>query len=92
MKQCMAETPRVVLLMVPYAGFDRGLLEGISRYTQLRGPWRSYRPIDYPEVPWPASESVGGSLHGQEYLSAGPGNLLSRLRQWEATGVIGSRI
>lgn len=85
----MTETPRVVLLMVPYAGFDRGLLEGISRYTQLRGPWRFYRPIDYPEVPWPASESVGGSLHGQEYLWAGPGTLLSRLRQWKATGVMG---
>jgi LacI family transcriptional regulator len=79
----------VVLLMVPYAGFDRDLLEGISRYTQLHGPWMFYRPNDYPEVPWPASESVGGSLQGQEYLSAGGGNLLARLRQWGATGVIG---
>jgi LacI family transcriptional regulator len=85
----MAKTPRVVLLMVPFAGFDRDLLEGISRYTQFHGPWMFYRPNDYPEVPWPASESVGGSLQGQEYLSAGGGNLLPRLRQWGATGVIG---
>jgi LacI family transcriptional regulator len=85
----MTKTPRVVLLMAPFAGFDRGLLEGISRYTQLHGPWMFYRPNDYPEVPWAASESVGGSLHGQEYLSAGGGGLLRRLRQWKATGVIG---
>ena len=85
----MTKTPRVVLLMVPFAGFDRGLLEGISRYTQLHGPWMFYRPNEYPEVPWPASESVGGSLQGQEYLSAGSGDLLPRLRRWGATGVIG---
>jgi LacI family transcriptional regulator len=85
----MAKNPRVVLLMAPFAGFDRGLLEGISRYNQLHGPWMFYRPNDYPEVPWAVSESVGGSLQGQEYLSAGGGNLLPRLRQWEATGVIG---
>jgi LacI family transcriptional regulator len=85
----MVKTPRVVLLMVPFAGFDRDLLEGISRYTQFHGPWMFYRPNEYPEVPWPASESVGGSLQGQEYLSPGGGDLLPRLRQWGATGVIG---
>ncbi len=58
----MAKNPRVVLLMAPFAGFDRGLLEGIARYTQLHGPWMFYWPNDYPEVPWAASQSVGGNI------------------------------
>jgi LacI family transcriptional regulator len=85
----MAKNPRVVLLMAPFAGFDRGLLEGISRYTQLHGPWMFYWPNDYPEVPWAASESVGGSIRGQEYLPARGGSPLARLRRWGAAGVIG---
>ena len=31
----MADTPRIVLLMHPFAGYDRGLLEGIARYAQI---------------------------------------------------------
>ena len=85
----MAKNPRVVLLMAPFAGFDRGLLEGISRYAQLHGPWMFYWPNDYPEVPWAASESVGGSIRGQEYFPARGGSPLARLRQWGAAGVIG---
>lgn len=85
----MAKTPRVVLLMVASGGFDRGLLDGISRYNQLHGPWVFYRPDDYPEVPWPATESAGGSSAGREYLSAKSSISLPQLRQWGATGVIG---
>ena len=29
--------PRVLLLMHPYAGFDRGLLQGIARYANCTG-------------------------------------------------------
>ena len=86
----VASTPRVVLLMVPFTGFDQGLLEGIARYTQIHGPWVLYRPNDYPEVPSPASESTGGSFSGREYFSAvTAGYRLPSLRRWGATGVIG---
>jgi LacI family transcriptional regulator len=86
----MASTPRVVLLMVPFAGYDRGLLDGIARYCQLHGPWVFYLSGDYPEVPLPVAESVSGSLTGREYLAeflrSSP---LPDLRRWGATGVIG---
>lgn len=86
----MSETPRVVLLMVPFAGFDQGLLEGIARYTQLHDPWMLYRANDYPEVPLATTESVSGNLLGQGYSSAGPSQFgLSDLRRLRATGVIG---
>jgi hypothetical protein len=32
-------THRVVLLMVPFAGYDRGLLRGIAQYAEMHGPW-----------------------------------------------------
>jgi hypothetical protein len=53
----MTKTPRVVLMMVPFAGYDRGLLEGIARYTHLHGPWVFYLSGDYPAVPLPASDN-----------------------------------
>ena len=86
----MTETPRVVLMMVPFAGYDRGLLEGFARYTQLHRPWVFYLSGDYPEVPLPASDSLSGKFTGLEYVSgvlaATP---LPSLRRWKATGVIG---
>jgi len=86
----MASTPRVVLLMIPFAGYDRGLLDGIARYCQLHGPWVFYLSGDYPEVPLPVMENLSGSLTGREYwsgmLRSSP---LPDLRRWGATGVIG---
>jgi LacI family transcriptional regulator len=35
----MPEAPRVVLLMTPAPGYDRGLFRGIARYAQHYGPW-----------------------------------------------------
>ena len=54
----MTETPRVVLLMIPFAGYDRGLLQGIARYTQLHGPWMICLSGDHPGVPIPRTESI----------------------------------
>ncbi len=56
----MTETPRVVLLMIPFAGYDRGLLQGIARYTQLHGPWMFCLSGDHPGVPMPRTESING--------------------------------
>jgi LacI family transcriptional regulator len=35
----MPKTPRVVLLMSPGAGYDRGLFRGIAQYARHYGPW-----------------------------------------------------
>jgi LacI family transcriptional regulator len=86
----MASTPRVILLMIPFSGYDRGLLEGVARYCQLHGPWVFYLSGDYPEVPLPVAENLSGNLTGREYLSGlMRSSPLPDLRRWGATGVIG---
>jgi hypothetical protein len=86
----MASTPRVILLMIPFSGYDRGLLEGVARYCQLHGPWVFYLSGDYPEVPLPVVENLSGNLTGREYLSGlMRSSPLPDLRRWGATGVIG---
>ena len=86
----MSETPRVALLMIPFAGYDRGLLEGIARYAQLHGPWVFFLSGDYPEVPLPTSDSLSGSFIGQEYMSSvATGASLPDLRRWGVNGFIG---
>ena len=86
----MNETPRVVLLMIPFAGYDRGLLEGIARYAQLHGPWTFCLSGDYPEMPVPVSDSLSGRFVGLEYLSGMVTDMsLPNLRRWGAKGVIG---
>jgi LacI family transcriptional regulator len=86
----MAETPRVVLLMIPFTGYDRGLLDGIARYTQLRGSWMFYLSGDYPEVPLPAPDSLSGGFQWPGYIAAGTVNMpFPDLRRWRAEGIIG---
>jgi LacI family transcriptional regulator len=86
----MATARRVVLLLIPFAGYDRGLLGGIARYSQVHGPWAFYLSGDYPGVPLPISESHSGELVGLEYLWGSMGNTtLPNLRRWGATGIIG---
>jgi LacI family transcriptional regulator len=85
----MTDTPRVILLMFPFAGYDRGLLHGIARYSQLHGPWVFCLSGDHPRVPMPDYDSVGG-----DPLSAWRGSRSRRgasleLRRLEATGIIG---
>lgn len=36
-------SPRIILLLEPTRGFDRGLLSGVARYSALNGPWTFYR-------------------------------------------------
>ncbi len=48
--------------MVPFGGFDRGLLDGIAPYVQIHGPWFFYMSSDISEVPLPSSDSVSGKL------------------------------
>ena len=86
----MNESPRVALLMIPFAGYNRGLLEGIARYAQLHGPWVFFLSGEYPEVPFPTSDSLSGNFIGQEYMSsAATGVSLPNLRKWGVNGLIG---
>lgn len=86
----MSGTPRVALLMIPFAGYDRGLLEGIARYAQLHGPWVFFLSGDYPEVPLPTPDSLSGKFIGAEYMSSVvTGVSLPDLRRWGVNGFIG---
>lgn len=85
----MSESPRVVLLMIPFTGYDRGLLDGIARYTQLHRPWMFYLSGDYPEVPLPAPDSLSGAFQWPEYVRGTEANMpFPDLRRWRANGVI----
>ena len=86
----MKETPRVVLLMIPFAGYDRGLLEGIARYAQLHGPWTFICRATIRRCRFLLRIVSAATLSGLEYLSAMmTGMSLPNLRRWGAKGVIG---
>jgi LacI family transcriptional regulator len=88
----MPEAPRVVLLMIPFTGYDRGLLDGIARYAQVHGPWVFYLSGDYPEVPLPAPDSLSGTFQWPDYALVAEANAplpFPNLRRWQAGGVIG---
>jgi LacI family transcriptional regulator len=88
----MADSPRVALLTIPFTGFDRGLIEGISRYAQLHGPWVFYLTGDPQEVPVPVPvpDSHSGVFRGNfggGRVSGEPD--LPDFRRWKVTGIIG---
>jgi LacI family transcriptional regulator len=86
----MSKTPRVLLLMIPSSWYDRGLLEGITAYAQVHGPWVFYLSGDHPDLPVPISDSFSGPLPRQVYVgSERPGTLWSNLERLKPTGVIG---
>lgn len=85
----MPEAPRVVLLMIPFTGYDRGLLDGIARYAQMQGPWVFYLSGDYPDVPLPAPDSLSGEFRWPEYASGVVAAMpFPNLRRWRAGGII----
>jgi LacI family transcriptional regulator len=75
--------------MHPYAGFDRGLLQGIARYSQLHGPWVSCLPGYHPGVPMPDSDSIGGEMLGVIPMLGATRAESLPLRRLGATGIIG---
>jgi LacI family transcriptional regulator len=86
----MVDVPRVVLLLSPHAGYDRGILQGIVRYSRACGPWNLYLAGVEPGLPLPEMEAVSGA---PIQPLPGSGNSHPRrpldLRQWGATGIIG---
>jgi LacI family transcriptional regulator len=84
------EIPRVVLLLIPFAGYDRGLLQGIARHAHLHGQWAFYLSGDCPDVPIVESDSTNvavGCTMSRGGASRKAADL--RLRHLGATGVIG---
>jgi LacI family transcriptional regulator len=85
----MSDMPRVVLLMHPFAGYDRGLLEGIARYGQLHGPWVFCLAGDHPDVPMPQSDSTTDKMFSAGSVPRRLRNTRFSLRRLGAAGVIG---
>jgi LacI family transcriptional regulator len=85
----MTETPRVALLMIPFAGYDRGLLQGIARYTQLHGPWVFCLSGDHPGVPMPRTESINGEIIEVKLTAGFTRRTPFRLQRLGASGIIG---
>ena len=86
----MFSPPRVVLLVQPNSGYDRGVLRGIARYARLNGPWGFFLAGDQPEVPMPSSRS---NLSNSAKTNGGARSRRRSspldLRSLVATGVIG---
>ncbi len=85
----MADVPHVILLMYPYAGLDRGMLQGIVRYARTHGPWIFYLAGEEPGLPLPEVEAVSGSPVKTFQVGARQRVNLPDLRRWGATGIIG---
>jgi LacI family transcriptional regulator len=85
----MSDTPRVVLLMFPFAEYDRGLLRGVARYSRLHGPWVLCLSGDHPRVPQPDSDSVWGELFAGRPVARSRRSVSFDPRRLGATGIIG---
>jgi LacI family transcriptional regulator len=85
----MTDMPRVVLLMHRFAGYDRGLLEGIARYAQLHGPWVFCLAGEHPEVPMLGSDSTSDKVFPLGMVGERSRKTSFSLRRMGAAGVIG---
>ena len=85
----MSKTPRVILMTIPASGYDRGLLEGITSYAQIHGPWVFFLSGDHPDVPIPSSDSLSGDYSRWEHPTSGKASvLIPNFERLNATGVI----
>jgi LacI family transcriptional regulator len=84
------KTPAIVLLMSPFAGYERALLRGIARFAQLHGPWAFYLSGDHPAMPLPRVESLSGApVELRRAPKGGSSRELPDLGRLGATGFIG---
>lgn len=87
----MSDTPRVVLVISPGAGYERGLLRGIARYVRNHGPWAFFISGDQPGIPVPTVANTRLKLKSpsaRHQLSHHPASAM-RLKDIGATGFIG---
>jgi LacI family transcriptional regulator len=86
----MSSMHRVVLMMSPHAGYDRGVLRGIARYARHYGPWVLLLSGDQPGLPFPGIESaVGASPKVGNHSKEGKRSSSLDLKNLGATGIIG---
>ncbi len=86
----MPETPRVVLLLSHNAGYDRGILQGIVRYSRIHGPWNLYLAGVEPGLPLPEMETFSsGSVQAVDARKSNLPVRLPDLRRWGTNGIIG---
>lgn len=86
----MADVPRVVLLLSPHAGYDRGILQGIVRYSRIHGPWNLYLAGVEPGLPLPEVEAFSGApIQATSRDDGSHSKRLPDLRRWGVTGIIG---
>src|SRR3989304_3006169 len=85
----MNEPPRVVLLMHPFAGYDRGLLEGIARYAQIHGPWGFCLSGEHPALPTLGSASISGKVFSVRETETSLRKKSFPLARWGVSGIIG---
>jgi LacI family transcriptional regulator len=85
----MCSAPRVVLLMEPAAGYDRGVLRGIARYVRRHGPWVCFLAGEHPGVPLPIINRGAGRSTRLGRGGGGRRSSVLDLGGLGATGVIG---
>lgn len=86
----MSSVPRVVLLLSPVFGYERGLLRGIARYVRHYGPWTLFLAGQQAGVPLPAIYNLAES-HDENGRRKNRRNLSGQLdlAGLGATGIIG---
>ena len=81
----MGDMPHVILLMYPYAGLDRGMLEGVVRYARAHGPWIFHLAGEEPGLPVPEMEAISSLTQEDARRRVS----LPDLRRWDVAGIIG---
>jgi LacI family transcriptional regulator len=86
----MSSARRVVLIMSPGAGYERGVLRGIARYARHHDPWVLLLAGEQPKLPLPTMDTVKVRPAGARFRPHGRHRSLPLdLRGLGATGVIG---
>lgn len=85
----MSDPPRVILLISPTEGYDRGILYGIARYARNHGPWILH--VFAYQAGFPLLERVTllTDWGSKRRSKSRPSSLPLDLRGFGATGIIG---
>lgn len=86
----MERQRNIALIVYPFAGYDRALVQGIASYARHHGPWVFHLSGESPGLPLPQTEavSVSGVVLGQTARGK-PAMTIPALAEWGVDGVIG---
>ncbi|MFI4874821.1 MAG: hypothetical protein ACIALR_05770, partial [Blastopirellula sp. JB062] len=87
----MSSPPRVLVLLYRQEGYDRAILRGIARYSQLHGPWLFYVSNDLPGLPEALPEMFISYDDKRIYAATSQRTQIRAVdfRRWGIAGVIG---